>query len=80
MIYFCVIVKYVSFKIINCINMTNNINPSGVQVVPQPQSHTLTLSIPANSPNNSDMNSDKNSDGELLQIAGKSIFDHDKID
>jgi hypothetical protein len=60
--------------------VTNNINPSGVQVVPQPQSHTLTLSIPANSPNNSDMNSDKNSDGELLQIAGKSIFDHDKID
>jgi hypothetical protein len=60
--------------------VTNNINPSGVQVVPQPQSYTLTLSTPANSPNNSDMNSDKNSDGELLQIAGKSIFDHDKID
>jgi hypothetical protein len=60
--------------------VTNNINPSGVQVVPQPQSYTLTLSTPANSPNYSDMNSDKNSDGELLQIAGKSIFDHDKID
>jgi hypothetical protein len=55
--------------------LTNNINPSGVHVVPQPSSYTLVPSIPAISPNNSDENSEE----ELLNIAGKSIFDHDKI-
>jgi hypothetical protein len=55
--------------------VTNNINPSGVHVVPQPSSYTLVPSIPAISPNNSD----ENSEGELLNIAGKSIFDHGKI-
>jgi hypothetical protein len=55
--------------------VTNNINPSGVHVVCQPSSHTLVPSIPAISPNNSDENSEE----ELLNIAGKSIFDHDKI-
>ena len=52
----------------------NNINPSGVYVVPQPNSYTLIPRNPANSPNNSD----ENSDGDLLNIAGKSIFDHNK--
>jgi hypothetical protein len=55
--------------------VTNNINPSGVHVVPQPSSYTLVPSIPAISPNNSD----ENSEDELLNIAGKSLFDHDKI-
>ena len=49
---------------------TNNINSSGVYVVPEPKSYTLIPSIPANSSNNSD----ENSDGEVLNIAGKSIF------
>jgi hypothetical protein len=55
--------------------MTNNINPSGVHVVPQPSSYTVVPSIPAISPNNSD----DNSGDELLSIAGKSLFDHDEI-
>jgi hypothetical protein len=55
--------------------VTNNINPSCVHVVPQPSSYTLIPSIPAISPNNYDENSEE----ELLNIAGKSIFDHDKI-
>jgi hypothetical protein len=55
--------------------LTNNINPSGVHVVPQPSSYTLIPSTPAISPNNSDGNSEE----ELLNIAGKSIFDHNKI-
>jgi hypothetical protein len=55
--------------------VTNNINPSGVHVVPQPSYHTLIPSTPAISPNNSD----ENSEDELLSIAGKSLFDHDEI-
>jgi hypothetical protein len=55
--------------------MTNNINPSGVHVVPQPSSYTVVPSTPAISPNNSD----DNSGDELLNIAGKSLFDHDEI-
>jgi hypothetical protein len=54
--------------------VTNNINPSGVPVVPQPRSSTIGPSSPAISPNDSDENSEK----ELLNIAGKSIFDHGK--
>jgi hypothetical protein len=55
--------------------LTNNINPSGVHGVPQPRSYTLVPSTPANSPNNSDENSEE----ELLNVAGKSIFDHNKL-
>jgi hypothetical protein len=55
--------------------LTNNINPSGVHVVPQPSSYTLIPSTPAISPNNSDEDPEE----ELLNIAGKSLFDHDKI-
>jgi hypothetical protein len=55
--------------------VTNNINPSGVHVVPQPSLYTLAPRIPAISPNNSN----DNSEAELLNIAGKSIFDHGKI-
>ena len=56
--------------------MTNIINPSGVYDVPQPKSYILNPSIPANS----SINFDENSDGKLLNIAGKSIFKHNKID
>ena len=44
-------------------------------VVPEPKSNTLIPGIPENFSNNSD----QNSHGELLNIAGKSIFDHNKI-
>jgi hypothetical protein len=53
------------------------VNPSGVYKLPQPNTPTITLSIPAISSNISEQNSDQNSDGELLSIAGESIFDYD---
>ena len=61
--------------------VTTNINPSGVHNLPHLNSPTIILSIPENSPipENSSNNSNQNSDGELLNIAGRSIFDHDKI-
>jgi hypothetical protein len=55
--------------------VTNNINSSGVHVLPQPSSYTLIPSTPAISPNNSDEDTEEG----LLNIAGKSLFDHDKI-
>ena len=55
--------------------LATNINPSGVHNLPHLNSPTTILSIPENSSNNSN----QNSDGELLNIAGRSIFDHDKI-
>ena len=54
--------------------VANNIT-SGVYDIPQPKSYTFIPSIPADS----SINCDENSDEELLNIAGKSIFDHDKI-
>jgi hypothetical protein len=57
------------------LKVANKINPSSVHVVLQPISYTLIPSILANSPNKSDENSEE----ELLNIAGKSIFDHGKI-
>jgi hypothetical protein len=68
--------------------LTTNINPSGVHKKPHLHSSTPTPSIPDNSPipENSPNNSDILYDGELLNIAGRSIFDagrsifdHDKI-
>jgi hypothetical protein len=56
--------------------VTNNINPSDVYVIPQPSSYTPVPSIPVISPNNSNEDSEE----EFLNIAGKSIFDHGKID
>ena len=55
--------------------LTTNINPSDVHNLPQPNSPTIILNIPENSP----INSNQNSDGEILNIAGRSIFDHGMI-
>ncbi len=57
------------------------INPSGVSEILQPRSYTLLPSTPEipSKENSNDENSNENSGGELLHIAGKSLFDHDKI-
>ena len=58
--------------------VTTNINPSGVHNLPHLNSSTTILSTPENSriPENSP---NQNSDEEFLNIAGRSIFDHDKV-
>ena len=61
--------------------VTTNINPSGVHNLPHLNSPTTILSTPENSlvPENSSNNSNQNSDEEFLNIAGRSIFDHEKV-
>ena len=61
--------------------LTTNINPSGVHNLPHLNSPTTILSTPENSPvpENSSNNSNQNSDEEFLNIAGRSIFDHEKV-
>ena len=65
----------------NSQGLTTNINPSGVHNLPHLNSSTTTPSTPENSSinENSSNNSNQNSDEELLNIAGRSIFDHEKI-
>ena len=57
-----------------CDLMRNDMISSSVYVVPQRKSDTLVPSS-VNLPDNFY----ENCDGELLNIAGKSILDHDKI-